>query len=149
MDSGVNVRQNELITWQSPSSAAGAHSRAWRVLTESRGQAIARKMGLGPAQNAKECLGCHADPAPARGAKFQISDGVGCEACHGASSGWLASHRSVEGTHANNVANGLRPLENPKVRAGVCLDCHFGSSRQGQFVDHRMMAAGHPRVAFE
>ncbi|MBL8773733.1 MAG: hypothetical protein JNK30_20275, partial [Phenylobacterium sp.] len=47
------------------------------------------------------------------------------------------------------VANGLRPLENPKVRAGVCLDCHFGSSRQGQFVDHRMMAAGHPRVAFE
>ena len=81
VDSGLNVRQNELITWQDPSSQAGAHSRAWRVLTEPRAQAIARKMGIGPAQNAKECLGCHADPVATsqRGARFQISDGVGCE----------------------------------------------------------------------
>ncbi len=151
VDSGINVRQNELITWQDSSSVAGVHSRAWRVLTEPRGQAIARKMGIGPAQNAKECLGCHADPAPAnlRGARFQISDGVGCESCHGGSSGWLASHRTVGGTHAANVAAGLRPLENPKVRAGVCLDCHFGGSKPGQFVTHEIMAAGHPRVAFE
>lgn len=151
VDSGINVRQNELITWQDSSSVAGAHSRAWRVLTEPRGQAIARKMGIGPAQNAKECLGCHADPAPPglRGARFQLSDGVGCESCHGGSSGWLASHRTVGGTHAANVAAGLKPLENPKVRAGVCLDCHFGGSKPGQFVTHEIMAAGHPRVAFE
>jgi len=151
VESGVNVRQNELITWQDPSSPAGVHSRAWRVLTEPRAQAIARRLGIGPAENAKECLGCHADPAPAelRGAKFQISDGVGCEGCHGGSRAWLASHRTVAGTHAANVAAGMRALENPKVRAGVCLDCHFGGSRPGQFVTHRIMAAGHPRVAFE
>ena len=151
VESGVTVRQNELITWQDRSSPAGAHSRAWRVLTEPRGQAIARKLGIGPAQQARECLGCHADPAPAslRGAAFQLSDGVGCEACHGGSGGWLASHRSVAGTHAANVAAGLRPLEDPKVRANVCLDCHFGSSRPGQFVSHEIMAAGHPRVSFE
>jgi hypothetical protein len=35
------------------------------------------------------------------------------------------------------------------VRASVCLDCHFGGSGAGQFVTHRMMAAGHPRIAFE
>lgn len=149
VDSGLNIRQNELITWQDPSSPAGAHSRAWRVLTEPRAQAIARKMGIGPAQDAQACLGCHADPAPARGARFQISDGVGCEGCHGASSGWLASHRTVGGTHAANVAAGMRALENPKVRANTCLDCHFGSNRPGQFVTHEIMAAGHPRVAFE
>jgi hypothetical protein len=151
VDSGVVVRQNELITWQDPSSPAGVHSRAWRVLTQPRAQAIARRLGIGPAQNAKECLGCHADPAPAnlRGARFRLDDGVGCEACHGGSSGWLASHRTVSGTHANNVANGMRALENPKVRAGVCLDCHFGGSRPGQFVTHQIMAAGHPRVSFE
>jgi hypothetical protein len=151
VESGVTVRQNELITWQDPSSAAGAHSRAWRVLTESRAQAIARKLGIGPAEHAKECLGCHADPAPAtmRGARFQLSDGVGCESCHGGSSGWLASHRTVSGTHAANVANGMRALENPKVRAGVCLDCHFGGRAPGQFVTHEIMAAGHPRVNFE
>lgn len=151
VDSGPNVRQNELITWQDPSSQAGAHSRAWRVLTEPRGQAIARKMGIGPAQNAPECLGCHADPVAQsqRGARFQISDGVGCESCHGGSSNWLASHRSVTGSHAANVAAGMKALENPKVRAGVCLDCHFGGSKPGQFVTHQIMAAGHPRVSYE
>jgi len=151
VDSGVNVRQNELITWQDPSSVAGAHSRAYRVLGEARGQAIIRKMGLGQDGVARQCLGCHSDPTPAslRGAKFQISDGVSCESCHGGSRNWLASHRAVGGTHAANVARGMRALENPKVRAGVCLDCHFGGSRPGQFVTHEIMAAGHPRVAFE
>lgn len=151
VDSGLNVRQNELITWQDPSTPAGAHSRAWRVLTQPRAQAIAKKLGLGPAQNAKECLGCHADPAPAnlRGAKFRIDDGVGCEACHGGSGGWLASHRTVGGSHDANVAAGMKALENPKVRAGVCLDCHFGGRAPGQFVTHEIMAAGHPRVSFE
>ena len=149
IDSGVTVRQNEIITWQDPSSPAGAHSRAWRVLTQPRAQAIARKMGIGAPQEAKECLGCHADPAAQRGARFRLDDGVGCEACHGGSSGWLASHRTVGGSHTANVANGMKALENPKVRAGTCLDCHFGGSRPGQFVTHEIMAAGHPRVAFE
>jgi hypothetical protein len=148
--SGLVVRQNELITWQDPGSAAGDHSRAWRVLTEPRAQAIANRLGLGPAQDAKTCLGCHADPAPGgRGAKFQISDGVGCEACHGGSSGWLASHYAVGAGHAENVARGMIPLEDPKVRASVCLDCHYGSAAQGQFVTHQIMSAGHPRISFE
>jgi len=44
---------------------------------------------------------------------------------------------------------GMKALENPKVRASVCLDCHFGGSRPGQFVTHQIMAAGHPRISFE
>ena len=74
---------------------------------------------------------------------------VSCESCHGPASGWLSSHYAVGGTHANNVSRGLTPLENPRVRAGVCLDCHFGSADEGQFVTHRIMAAGHPRISFE
>jgi hypothetical protein len=41
------------------------------------------------------------------------------------------------------------PLEDPKVRAAVCLDCHYGSAEKGQFVTHQIMSAGHPRIAFE
>lgn len=153
VDSGVSVRQNELITWQDPSSVAGAHSRAYRVLYEARGEAIVRKLDLNADGVARQCLGCHADPAAGgRGPRFQVSDGVGCEGCHGGSGGaggWLASHRAVNGGHADNVARGMRALENPKVRAGVCLDCHFGSNKPGQFVSHEIMAAGHPRLAFE
>src|SRR5579859_5190419 len=59
--SGLVVRQNEILTWQDPSTAAGDHSRAWRVLTEPRAQAIANRLGIGPAQDAKLCLGCHAE----------------------------------------------------------------------------------------
>lgn len=148
---GVVVRQNELITWQDPSSAAGLHSRAWRVLTESRAQAITGRLGLGRAEQAPACLGCHADPAPAgqRGARYQLSDGVGCESCHGPAGGWIASHTAVEATHAANVAKGMIALDDPKTRASRCLDCHFGGSAPGQFVTHEMMAAGHPRISFE
>jgi len=146
--SGITVRQNELITWQAPGDA-GAHSRAWRVLAQPRAKAIADKLGLGPATRAKECLGCHADPAGERGARFQVSDGVGCEACHGGSAGWLASHYAVGATHAANVAHGMSDLTNPKARAAVCLDCHYGGAKPGQFVTHEIMAAGHPRIGFE
>ena len=152
--SGLVVRQNELVTWQDPSGSAGAHARAFRALGQPRAQAIANRLGLGPAERASACLGCHTDPASGRGERFQIADGVGCEACHGGaghagSGGWLASHYALGATHAANVAAGMTALDNPRVRAGVCLDCHFGSARNQQFVSHELMSAGHPRLSFE
>ena len=146
---GKDVRQNELITWQDTTSAAGAHSQAWQVLNRARAQNIARRLGLGPAQDAKDCLGCHGEPAALRGKQYQISDGVGCEACHGGAGAWLVSHYAVNVSHADNVKAGMTALEDPRTRAGVCLDCHFGSNKPGQFVTHKMMAAGHPRISFE
>jgi hypothetical protein len=143
------VRQNEISTWQDVTSPAGAHSRAWSVLGDARARGIADRLGIGSAQTAPICLGCHTDPATSRGTKFQVSDGVGCEACHGGSSTWLASHYTLYATHASNVAAGMRALELPKVRAAVCLDCHYGSADPNQFVSHRLMAAGHPRISFE
>lgn len=149
--SGLTVRQNELITWQDPHSEAGVHSRAWRALTQPRGEAIAAKLGLGPAERASACLGCHADPTPPaqRGPRFQISDGVGCEACHGGAGGWIASHYALGATHAANVSRGMVALDEPKARAARCLDCHFGSASPNQFVTHQIMAAGHPQISFE
>lgn len=149
---GKVVRQDELAHWQDPASQGGAHSRAYAVLAGRRGQQIAASLGLGDATSAPACLGCHATNAPValRGERYQQTDGVGCESCHGPSGGsWISSHYTVAGTHSANVAAGLVPLENPAARAGVCLDCHFGSGKPGQFVTHRMMAAGHPRISFE
>ena len=144
---GKIVRQDEILRWQEPSSPTGAHSRAFAVLNNARSAAIARRLGLGPATSAAMCLGCHSEPASVRGPRFQQSDGVGCEACHGGSAGWIEVHKT--GNHRASLAAGLVPLENPAAKASVCLDCHFGSADGGQFVNHRIMAAGHPRISFE
>lgn len=148
---GAVVRQDEIATWQEPSSATGAHSRAFAVLAGVRGRQIAASLGLGDPTGEPACLGCHATYAPTteRGPRFQLSEGVGCESCHGPAGRWIASHYTTLGTHPANVATGLVPLENPQARAGVCLDCHYGSAKENQFVTHRMMAAGHPRIVFE
>jgi hypothetical protein len=55
----------------------------------------------------------------------------------------------VGATHAVNVARGMAALEAPKARAAVCLDCHYGGAKPGQFATHQIMAAGHPRIGFE
>lgn len=146
---GEVVRQDELWRWQEESTPGGAHSRAFRVLGEPRSLAIGKKLGIGDPRSAAMCLGCHATPAASKGARYQVSDGVSCEACHGAASGWLASHYATGTSHARNVSQGMIPLENAQARAGVCLDCHLGNDAPGQFVNHRIMAAGHPRISFE
>ncbi|MEM9232682.1 MAG: multiheme c-type cytochrome [Pseudomonadota bacterium] len=149
--SGTVVRQNEILTWQHPSRASGAHSRAYQVLTTPQGQAISRLAGFGPAEQAPECLSCHAHNVEEerRGEQFNIADGVTCESCHGNAENWLSSHYAVGATHEGNLANGLYPTTDVERTASLCLDCHFGSNRKDQFVTHRIMGAGHPRMSFE
>ncbi|MEX0643768.1 MAG: multiheme c-type cytochrome, partial [Parvularculaceae bacterium] len=146
---GSVVGQNEYIRWLSPGQK-GAHSRAYTVLWNEHSRRIADNLGIGPAYQSPICLNCHADNvAPnLRGDRFQISDGVGCEACHGGAENWLASHRSAPG-HEQNVSIGLYPTELPLARGKLCLGCHLGSIEENQFVSHRIMGAGHPRLKFE
>lgn len=138
--------QNEYTTW----SQFDPHSNAYKVLLNKRSQEIARRLGIGPAHEAPACLACHSDAVPAaqRGVKFQLDDGVGCESCHGGAEKWLATHyQSPRIPRSEHLANGLVALEKPEVLAGTCLGCHVGD--QNRFANHRMMAAGHPRLVFE
>jgi hypothetical protein len=140
------VQQNEYVTW----STFDPHAHAYRVLREEQGTQIAKRLGLKNAYEAPQCLACHADTTPStqRGEKFQLSDGIGCETCHGASENWLQSHDDAPTiTHAANIANGMRALERPEIRAQLCIGCHVGDTTR--FATHQMMAAGHPRLAFE
>jgi hypothetical protein len=143
------VLQNEFVTWQ----RYDPHSQAYKVLLEDQSVRIAQNLGLSqPAHEAPECLVCHSSyvPEDLRGARFQLSDGVGCESCHGGSARWLGIHASGRATHAENVAAGLIATEDPVVRAEMCLDCHIGNPDDPlQFVSHEIMGAGHPRMNFE
>lgn len=141
-----DVLQNEYVTW----SRLDKHARAYQVLLGDRSQKIASKFGLRtPAHQSKLCLDCHAHNVPAdrRGERFKLADGVTCEACHGPAGRWLATHVEPGATHANNVAHGLYPAERNRERAQLCLSCHWGNA--DKFVNHRLMAAGHPRLSFE
>ena len=82
---GAVVRQDEIRIWQDSTSVTGMHARAFRVLSEPRSQAIAGRLGIGPATSAPECLGCHATPAGRYATEFHREEGVTCEACHGGS----------------------------------------------------------------
>jgi hypothetical protein len=140
-----NVWLNEYRIW----SADDRHARAYQTLLSPESQRIARKLGLPNAQGAAICLDCHADNVPPgqRGPRFQISDGVGCEACHGGAQEWIESHTEPGATHADNLARGMLAIERIEVRAEVCLSCHLGTT--DQFATHRIMGAGHPRLSFE
>jgi hypothetical protein len=148
---GVIVRQDEILIWQDETSTTGAHARAYKTLLSDRSKNIVSRLGLGPAHEAKECVSCHSDAISKslRAERFQFDDGVSCESCHGGAGEWLTQHYKVGSDHGLNVSRGLYPLEDAKTRANVCLSCHLGSETEGQFVNHRLMAAGHPRISFE
>ncbi len=144
-DKSENVMMNEYRTWLQFDD----HSGAYKTLLNAESKKIASKLGLKSAQSAKICLDCHADNVPAskRGRKFQISDGVGCEACHGGSENWLSEHKDKGATHSNNIKLGLYPSEKPLSRAKLCFSCHLGTA--DKFATHRIMGAGHPRLNIE
>lgn len=142
---GSNVMQNEFSIWQENDP----HTRAWAILQNAESQRIARNLGIGDPTRADMCLDCHGSNVPAdkRGEKFQTDDGVGCESCHGGSEHWIASHTDASASHADNLAKGLYPTEDPVARAKLCLSCHMGTA--DRMITHRIMGAGHPRLSFE
>lgn len=139
------VALNEYRVW----TLEDSHSRAYKTLDSAASKAIAQKLGLPSAKASDLCLNCHADNVPMvrRGPKFQIDDGVGCEACHGGAEKWIESHAAKTATHAANVARGMYPTDVPASRARLCVSCHVGS--ENKFATHAIMGAGHPRLSFE
>ena len=140
-----NVALNEYAVWLKEDR----HSQAYTVLSRPEAQRIATKLGLGSAASARECVDCHADNVASslRGPKFQLRDGIGCEACHGGAENWIEPHSKKGATHADDVARGMYPSETALGRAELCLGCHAGTP--DKFATHAMMAAGHPRLSFE
>lgn len=141
----ATVMQNEFVIWHRDDK----HAKAYNVLLNERSKRIARNLGLEAAHSARICLDCHADNVPKelQGKRFQLSDGVGCEACHGGAKRFLGPHVSGENSRQDNLDAGMYPTERPEGRAKLCLSCHLGTA--DKFATHRIMGAGHPRLSFE
>lgn len=143
---GSRILQNEYSTW----IVKDKHSRAYQALTSDIGERIARILKLNSkAEESPKCLTCHAlyTTPEERGRAFEISEGVSCENCHGPASAWLGAHTTRDWPHARSLALGMHDTRDVIHRTEKCLECHLGT--RTKFVDHEMIAAGHPDLFFE
>jgi len=104
-----------------------AHANAYKTLLGEESKKIAMEKGLkaAPAES-EECLVCHVTgggKAKNVEASFKKEEGVGCEACHGAASGFKMIHS--KGDLAKSTAAGLViPAKDEKQ----CVTCHNSKS---------------------
>jgi len=142
------ILQNEYSTW----ILKDKHARAYQALTGDVGERMARILKLGAkAEESPKCLACHAlyTTPEQRGRPFEITEGVSCENCHGPAQAWLGQHTERESPekHARSLALGMTDTRDVIHRTEKCLQCHLGTKEK--FVDHEMIAAGHPDLFFE
>ena len=141
-----NVLQNEYVTWQKHDR----HALAYTILEGDESKRIAYNLGIEAPEKEPLCLDCHATHVASskhQGEKFRIEDGVSCESCHGAAEGWLKEHTESGATHKRNLELGMTDVIDPVKRTKLCASCHFGT--EDKTVNHRLIGAGHPRLAFE
>lgn len=104
-----------------------AHAKAYQTLLGEASKKIGKERGLkvAPAES-PECLKCHVTGGGAAKnveASFKKEEGVGCEACHGAASGFKMIH--TKGDLAKSKAAGLIvPAKDEKQ----CVTCHNAES---------------------
>jgi len=143
--STASVWQNEYSTWV----VKDKHAQAYTVLSNPVAMRMAKVLGIESASAAPKCLACHALDVPAqdRARTFDLTDGVSCESCHGPASNWLGPHTTQGWTHQQSIDAGMYDDRDLLHRSEKCLSCHLGTREK--FVDHEMIAAGHPDLYFE
>lgn len=142
--SKLGVRQTEHVHWLTQEK----HSKAYEVLLKERSVLMAKNLKMTEApEKSERCLVCHAMHAPKeqQGPKYQVEDGVSCEACHGAAKVWLENH--IDRNYQDLLKEGMYDTRNLVKRTEKCASCHIGDETRN--VDHELIAAGHPDLVFE
>jgi len=154
--SKLTGHEHHLWTEQDP------HAKSLRVLYNEDSSRISRnlrKINPSRPEHAYEdasCLSCHAVTYSLPGEKqagktIQHVEAVSCEACHGPAQHWLAEHLLPSWKTLPNddkkKSFGFHPTKNIAQRIDLCVSCHIGSADKE--VNHDLIAAGHPRLAYE
>ena len=102
-----------------------AHARAFETLGSATARKIAAERGIDDPQADGRCVRCHTTGAgiPKSGFRpgFQASDGVQCEACHGAGEYYAKIEHMISSAKAREMG-----LIQPS--AAVCVHCHNAES---------------------
>jgi hypothetical protein len=107
-----------------------AHAGAYKTLLDEKSIKIAKEKGLKvAAHEAPECLKCHVTgggTAKNVDKSFKMEEGVGCEACHGAASGFLMIHnKKDDASKKKAVEAGFIKVEKSEK---FCTTCHNSES---------------------
>ena len=142
--------QSAYTVWASRDPHAGAHEALGGELAGRIVAALELRDPSRPQPPAREnpaCVGCHAT-----GRGPTAGEGVSCESCHGPAGAWLVAHTTRGWRTAGNDL-GMVDLADPATCAVTCAGCHVGGEPTGdgaiREVTHDLVAAGHPRLAFE
>jgi hypothetical protein len=145
----------EYTTW----TGLDKHADAYTVLFNKRSQLIEKdlkhlaKLEDAHAEKDELCLKCHDRPRvvdPGDALRL-MSNGVGCESCHGPAGKWLVPHakpewQSLKPSEKRDKYQ-MTVLDSAADRAATCVVCHVGAPDRE--VNHDLIAAGHPRLNFE
>jgi hypothetical protein len=150
---GNGSKGNEYSIW----AGDDPHRKAYAVLHNDVSARIQKNLKRDtPAFLDSQCLKCHAvneekhyhgEVVPGRA----LSEGVSCDACHGPSQAWLGEHYKADWKQLSDREKfekyGFKPTKDLVTRALLCAQCHVGA--RDREVNHDLIAAGHPRLAFE
>ncbi len=102
-----------------------SHSKAYLILSTPEAKEIAGKYGVENPQGDENCLICHATgfdaPPELQGKKFDITEGVGCESCHGAGGDYYKS-KVMKGLRKGSIKPESVGLIYPDEN--TCKKCH-------------------------
>ncbi|MGH8014666.1 MAG: multiheme c-type cytochrome [Candidatus Zixiibacteriota bacterium] len=89
------------------------------------------------------CMKCHGTIVSGQ-EKKEVDNGVSCESCHGAGSGYKDPHSEGDPKlgdqrpgYLKGLQLGMRELANLDKRAELCVSCHYVN-------DEKLLRAGHP-----
>lgn len=152
---GKGIPFSEYSTW----TTYDPHHKAYESLFSPRSDRMVKNLyntETGSAASTQLCLNCHASnqgKSEHAGSGFTLTEGLGCESCHGAASGYLSEHYSVKfkkmSSQEKEKEFGLTNTKDLSSRNKMCADCHVGNAKKGMDVNHDLIAAGHPRLNFE
>ncbi len=112
----------QFVIWQD-----GPHAKAYKTLLTDKANDVAKAKGSKkPAAETPECLSCHttghgSDPSMFE-KTFDPKDGVQCESCHGAGSGYKTLQ--VMKDKAKAITAGMKEYKDEAAINALCVTCH-------------------------
>jgi hypothetical protein len=110
---------------QYPIWEKSAHAGAYTVLASDAAKEVAKAKGIENPQEADECLKCHVTghgaPAELLGTKYDKTEGVTCESCHGAGADYYKKATMVS-VYTGEIDGATVGLKMPDEK--TCVKCH-------------------------